>query len=65
MDAKLFQKHLENNLIPFWNRMKDDKNGGFYGYADSDGKPDKKKCKGSYSQQQDSMVLLISISASA
>ncbi|MDE5620229.1 MAG: AGE family epimerase/isomerase [Ruminococcus sp.] len=46
MEAKVFQEHLENDLIPFWNRMKDDKNGGFYGYADSDGKPDEKSVKG-------------------
>lgn len=35
MEAKVFQEHLENDLIPFWNRMKDEINGGFYGYADA------------------------------
>ena len=46
MKAKVFQEHLEKNLIPFWNRMEDDENGGFYGYADSEGNPDKNSVKG-------------------
>lgn len=46
MEAKVFQEHLENNLIPFWNRMKDEINGGFYGYADAKGNPDVKSAKG-------------------
>lgn len=46
MDAKTFQDHLEHNLIPFWNRMEDTENGGFYGYADSNGQPDKDSIKG-------------------
>lgn len=46
MEAKVFQEHLENNLIPFWNRMKDEINGGFYGYADAKGNPDTKSVKG-------------------
>lgn len=46
MDAKMFYEHLENNLIPFWNQMEDKENGGFYGYADSDGQPDKNSAKG-------------------
>lgn len=46
MKAKEFQEHLEKNLIPFWNRMEDKENGGFYGYADADGKPDKSSAKG-------------------
>ncbi len=46
MEAKVFQEHLEKDLIPFWNRMRDDKNGGFYGYADPDGRPDEKSVKG-------------------
>lgn len=40
MDMKTFKNHLENQLIPFWNRMEDDKNGGFYGYANEAGIPD-------------------------
>lgn len=46
MEAREFQKHLEENLIPFWNHLKDEENGGFYGYADSEGNPDKKSVKG-------------------
>lgn len=46
MEAKAFQEHLENNIIPFWNRLKDEKNGGFYGYVDNNQKPDKKSVKG-------------------
>ncbi len=46
MKAKVFQEHLEKNIIPFWNRMVDNENGGFYGYADSDGNPDKNSIKG-------------------
>lgn len=46
MEAKVFKEHLENNLIPFWNKMKDETNGGFYGYADAEGNPDVKSVKG-------------------
>lgn len=46
MKAKVFQEHLEKNIIPFWNHMVDNENGGFYGYADSDGNPDKNSIKG-------------------
>lgn len=46
MEAKVFQEHLEKNLIPFWSKMKDEENGGFYGYADFEGKPDIKSTKG-------------------
>lgn len=46
MEAKIFREHLENDIISFWNRMKDEENGGFYGCADSEGVPDKKSVKG-------------------
>lgn len=46
MNANEFQKHLENDIIPFWNKMADYEKGGFYGYANSDGKPDKNSVKG-------------------
>lgn len=46
MEAKVFKEHLENDLIPFWNRMKDEINSGFYGYADAKGNPDVKSVKG-------------------
>lgn len=38
MEAKVFKEHLEKNLIPFWNKLKDEENGGFYGYVGIDGK---------------------------
>lgn len=46
MEAKVFKEHLEKNLIPFWNKLKDEENGGFYGYVSSDGKPDTQSVKG-------------------
>mgnify|MGYP003309592569 CR=1 FL=1 len=45
MLRKEIQKHLENNLIPFWLRLVDDK-GGFYGYMDYDLKVDETAEKG-------------------
>ncbi|MGN0678277.1 MAG: AGE family epimerase/isomerase [Oscillospiraceae bacterium] len=46
MKAEVFREHLEKDIIPFWNRMEDNENCGFYGYADSDGNPDKGSVKG-------------------
>lgn len=46
MNVKVFQQHLENNIIPFWNNMEDTENGGFFGYADFEGNPDKNSDKG-------------------
>lgn len=46
MEAKEFQKHLKENLIPFWNRLKDDTYGGFYGFVDENQKIDCKSVKG-------------------
>lgn len=40
------KKHLDNDIIPFWQSMKDEKNGGFYGYLGYDLKLDKKAVKG-------------------
>lgn len=37
---------LVNHIIPFWNGMRDDENGGFYGYMGFDLKLDKKADKG-------------------
>lgn len=31
MNAEAFRKHLENDIIPFWNKMEDTENGGFTG----------------------------------
>lgn len=41
-----FINHLSNQLIPFWNKLKDEKHGGFYGYVDSNGNIFSKKEKG-------------------
>lgn len=36
LNKQEFHDHLKNDLIPFWNRLYDDKYGGFYGSVDSD-----------------------------
>lgn len=46
MKAKEFEAHLTNQLIPFWNRLKDDKCGGFYGLVTQDLQVDTKSSKG-------------------
>lgn len=46
METKFFLEHLQNDLIPFWNKMRDDVNGGFFGYADALGKPNSEAPKG-------------------
>lgn len=40
------KKELTERIIPFWNRLRDDENGGFYGFEDNDLKVDKKADKG-------------------
>lgn len=40
------RKELTERIIPFWNKLRDDKNGGFYGFVDNDLKVDKKADKG-------------------
>lgn len=44
--AKEVKKHLTKNLIPFWQNLKDEEYGGFYGYLGYDLKLDKKAEKG-------------------
>ena len=46
MFLKEVSDHLNNKIIPFWNALKDDEFGGFYGYVDSDLQCDKKAVKG-------------------
>lgn len=46
MEKEVFREHLVKDLIPFWNRLKDEKYGGFYGYADGNGKADPAREKG-------------------
>lgn len=40
------REHLINDLIPFWEGLRDDINGGYYGYLDFDLRLDKKAVKG-------------------
>lgn len=40
------KKELTERIIPFWNKLRDDENGGFYGFVDNDLKVDKKADKG-------------------
>lgn len=46
MNASEFQAHLTNNLIPFWNRLKDDTYGGFYGLVTQDLQIEQQSVKG-------------------
>lgn len=46
MEAREFRQHLTETIIPFWNALKDDENGGFYGYADGKAVPEPKADKG-------------------
>ncbi len=43
---ELAKAHLSEVIIPFWNKLKDEENGGFYGYLDFDLQVDKKAVKG-------------------
>ena len=40
------KKELEDHIIPFWNKLRDDENGGFYGYLSYGLELDKKADKG-------------------
>lgn len=40
------REHLTGTIIPFWEGLKDEENGGFYGYQGYDLKVDKKAVKG-------------------
>ena len=40
------KKELTGHIIPFWNKLRDDENGGFYGYMSYDLKLDKQADKG-------------------
>lgn len=46
MIAEEMKKHLNECIIPFWKKLRDDENGGYYGYMDYDLKLDKKAVKG-------------------
>ncbi len=40
------RKELTERILPFWNNLRDDENGGFYGHVDNDLQVDKKADKG-------------------
>ncbi len=44
--AEEMREHLETKLLPFWENLKDDTYGGYYGYMDYDLNVDKKADKG-------------------
>lgn len=44
--VKECKKELTERIIPFWNKLRDDENGGFYGFVDNDLQVDKKADKG-------------------
>lgn len=43
---KEMREHLEKIIIPFWMKLRDDANGGYYGYMDFDLKVDREAVKG-------------------
>ena len=47
------REHLKNGIIPFWEGLKDEEFGGYYGYMDYDLKLDKRL----HLKQQDPLVL--------
>ena len=46
MNANSFKKHLTENIIPFWNGCRDDRNGGFCGFVGHDMHKDMESDKG-------------------
>lgn len=38
--------HIQNGIIPFWKSLRDQTNGGYYGFMDYDLQIDKKAVKG-------------------
>ncbi len=40
------KKELTERILPFWNKLRDDENGGFYGFMNNDLEVDKKADKG-------------------
>jgi len=46
MMVEEIRSHLTDCIIPFWRKLRDDANGGYYGYMDYDLKVDEKAVKG-------------------
>ena len=46
MMVEEIRSHLVQGIIPFWKRLRDDENGGYYGYMDYELSVDEKAVKG-------------------
>lgn len=46
-DKQAFTREVQNNILPFWMRLRDDEHGGYYGGADFHGVVNKQAGKGS------------------
>ena len=46
MRVEEIREHLTNDIIPFWKHLRDDENGGYYGWMDYEHKLDKRAVKG-------------------
>lgn len=46
MMVEEIRNHLTDCIIPFWKKLRDDENGGYYGYMDYDLQVDRKAVKG-------------------
>ncbi len=46
MKAEEFKAHLTDDIIPFWKSLRDDENGGYFGYVDYEHRVDKRAVKG-------------------
>ena len=44
--ADEMREHLQNHIVPFWQKLEDKEYGGFYGYMGPDLAVDKKAVKG-------------------
>lgn len=44
--AEEMRAHLEKKLLPFWKNLKDNENGGYYGFMDAEGRVDRQAVKG-------------------
>ena len=47
------RKELTEHIIPFWDKLRDDKNGGFYGFMDYDTEEDFRKTLKDYLKDKD------------
>ena len=46
MRVEEIKEHLTHDIIPFWKHLRDDENGGYYGWMDYEHKLDKRAVKG-------------------